>query len=193
MKKMIFLLVLSCSLVFAENIEALKKGKEVIASNDLSVYVSPDSILAKPENKDLVVKILNNFYKTLEKKPIVKSPAPPVTFVTIEGIVSEKGGKEVVSFGQTITKYHHGGKPFWAVTGVLGYGGNSNVDTATFGGSKVECLYYSPVVADSGGIIVGWLEQWDLTTAPNQTGLFIYTSKSINSPFNSMSTKIQIQ
>lgn len=49
-KKLISLVVLgivSCSLAFAENIEALKKGKRVVASNNLSVYISPDSILVR--------------------------------------------------------------------------------------------------------------------------------------------------
>ena len=194
-KKIVSLVVLgilSCSLAFAQNIEDLKKGKKVIISNNLSAYISPNSILAKPENKELVIKLLNKFSKILEKKIVAKSPAPPVTYVTIESIYSQLGGKELVSDGQGVTKNHHGGTFFWAITGVLGYGGNSSVDTATFGGSKVNYLYYSPV-ADSSGVVVGWLEQWDLKTAPNQTGQFIYTSKSINSPFNSMSVGIQIQ
>lgn len=49
-EKLISLVVLgivSCSLAFAENIEALKKGKRVVTSNNLSVYISPDSILVR--------------------------------------------------------------------------------------------------------------------------------------------------
>ncbi|EAH9136883.1 DUF4879 domain-containing protein, partial [Campylobacter upsaliensis] len=41
-------------------------------------------------------------------------------------------------------------------------------------------------------IIDGWLEEWDLSTAPNESGLFIYTSRSIN-PGPTLSTSIQIQ
>ncbi|MEB2792171.1 hypothetical protein [Campylobacter upsaliensis] len=41
-------------------------------------------------------------------------------------------------------------------------------------------------------IIDGWLEIWDLTSTPNESGLFIYASRSINlSP--TLSTSIQIQ
>lgn len=181
---------LSCSLVYAD---FLTEGKEEITRNGVSIYLEPNSAEKQ--------RIINGeFDKTLEKmkkafnanSKASKAPAPPVSYVTIEGIVSQKGGKEVIAEGQTTTKYDHGGNPFSVVTGVIGYGGNSSVDTATFGGSKVNYINFKGLDFNGDKIIDGWLEEWDLSTAPNESGLFIYTSRSIN-PDPTLSTSIQIQ
>ncbi|HEC1549895.1 TPA: DUF4879 domain-containing protein [Campylobacter upsaliensis] len=181
---------LSCSLAYADS---LIDGKEKITRNGVSIYLEPNSAEKQ--------RIINGeFDKTLGKMKKAfnanskdsKAPAPPVSYVTIEGIVSQKGGKEVIAEGQTMTKYNHGGNPFSVVTGVIGYGGNSSVDTATFGGSKVNYINFEGLDFNGDKIIDGWLEEWDLSTAPNESGLFIYTSRSIN-PGPTLSTSIQIQ
>ncbi|EAH7984838.1 DUF4879 domain-containing protein [Campylobacter upsaliensis] len=179
---------LSCSLAYANS---LIDGKEKITRNGVDVYLEPNS----PDKQ----KYLNGEFDTILGKmkrvyvpKAAKAPAPPVSYVTIEGIVSQKGGKEVIAEGQTITKYDHGGNPFSVVTGVIGYGGNSSVDTATFGGSKVNYINFEGLDFNGDKIIDGWLEEWDLSTAPNESGLFIYTSRSIN-PGPTLSTSIQIQ
>ncbi|MCR2064077.1 YolA family protein [Campylobacter helveticus] len=181
---------LSCSLAYANS---LTEGKEKITRNGVSVYLEPNS-------KDKQRILNGEFDKTLEKmkkafkanSKASKAPAPPVSYVTIGEIQSQKGGYETIADGQTITKYDHGGSPFLVATGVIGYGGNSSVDTATFGGSKVNYIDYKGLDFDGDKIIDGWLEIWDLTSAPNESGMFIYTSKSIN-PGPTLSTSIQIQ
>ena len=181
---------LSCSLAYANS---LIEGKEKITRNGVSIYLEPNSAEKQ--------RIINGeFDRTLEKmkkafnanSKASKAPAPPVSCVTIEGIVSQKGGKEVIVEGQTMTKYDHGGNPFSVVTRVIGYGGNSSVDTATFGGSKVNYINFEGLDFNGDKIIDGWLEEWDLSTAPNESGFFIYTSRSIN-PGPTLSTSIQIQ
>ena len=56
----------------------------------------------------------------------------------------------------------------------------------------VNYIDYKGLDFDGDKIIDGWLEIWDLTSAPNERGMFIYTSKSIN-PGPTLSTSIQIQ
>ena len=120
-----------------------------------------------------------------------ETSAPPVTEVQILEVVSTKGGYEYV-FGKLITDQDHEGELFLVSTGVTGYGGNQ-YDRAKFAGNDAVQLSSEGIDLTGDNIVDGWLDIWDISQPANKSGIFEFTSSSINPPSNSMSTSIQIR
>ncbi|TLD84577.1 DUF4879 domain-containing protein [Helicobacter sp. MIT 11-5569] len=185
--------VLSCGIAFgAEGYTT--EGKEKVTRNGMSFYVESNS----PNKEKILNGEFDNMLETIKKNngedkqdKITKAAAPAVSKVYILSVCSSDVGYcEDINEGQTSTNLNHGGNPFFVWTQVNGYGG-SNTDSATFSGNQASMLDCIGIEGDNR-VIIGWLEQWDITKPANTNGTFTYTARSINvGP--TMSTSIYIK
>ncbi|WP_170999479.1 DUF4879 domain-containing protein [Campylobacter sp. MIT 12-5580] len=185
--------VLSCSIANASD-NALIDNKEKITRNGVSIYLEPNS----PNKQDYLngkfdksLELMKKAYKANKNNKTMRASAPPVTEVQILEVESTQGGYEYV-LGKSITDQDHGGSYFVVSTGVTGYGGGS-YDRAKFAGNDAVQLSSDGIDLTGDNIIDGWLDIWDISKPANISGPFEFTSRSINAPGNSMSTRIQIR
>jgi len=129
------------------------------------------------------------------------APAPPLTRELVYAVGSTDCGWEyMTTIGQISTVCNHGGTQLRAVVQEIGYGGtpfawlNGGIlpSTANYQNDPI-CIvgsyYTSPCPA--GYTIVGYYRYFNLDG--NQSGSFTYQNTSVNSPFNTLSTGINIQ
>ncbi|EPA9305394.1 TPA: DUF4879 domain-containing protein [Campylobacter coli] len=186
--------VLSCSIAFAAD-NASIEGKEKITRNGVSIYLEPNS----PEKQsilngdfDKAIERMKKAYEANKNNKAMRAPAPPVTYADVVQVYSQQGGYEDLAEGQMVTRNDHGGDPFGAVTGVLGYGG-STTDSATFAGNQARYIKNQPIDVNGDNIIDGWWLWWDISKPANSSGQFVYTARSMNAPGNTMTATIQIK
>lgn len=187
--------LLSSGVAFgADKIDESLKGKEKITRNGINIFLEPNS-----SNKqkylngefDKSLEAMKKAYEANKNNKATRASAPPVTEVQILEVVSTKGGYEYV-FGKLITDQDHEGELFLVSTGVTGYGGNQ-YDRAKFAGNDAVQLSSEGIDLTGDNIVDGWLDIWDISQPANKSGIFEFTSSSINPPSNSMSTSIQIR
>jgi len=131
-----------------------------------------------------------------------KAPAPPLSLVTIVAVGSTNaGGWEYMTHNdQLSTTVDHGGAELKVVVVEVGYG---RAPIASMNGGVLPrsaeylteglCLNggdYTPSCAP-GQTIAAWRRYYDL--AGEQGGNFTYQNTSINAPFNTLSTRINIR
>ena len=131
----------------------------------------------------------------------LRAPAPPLTRELVYAVGSTQyGGWEyMTTIGQSSTVGDHGGAQLRVVVQEIGYGNNP---LAWMAGSLLPasanyqndaiCIsgnyYVSP--CPIGGIVVGWYRYYNLDGW--QDNLFQYQHTSTNSPYNTLSTSINI-
>ena len=187
--------LLSSGVAFgADKIDESLKGKEKITRNGINIFLEPNS----PNKQkylngefDKSLEAMKRAYEANKNNKATRASAPPVTEVQILEVVSTKGGYEYV-FGKLITDQDHEGELFLVSTGVTGYGGNQ-YDRAKFAGNDAVQLSSEGIDLTGDNIVDGWLDIWDISQPANKSGIFEFTSSSINPPSNSMSTSIQIR
>ncbi|WP_054197912.1 DUF4879 domain-containing protein [Helicobacter pullorum] len=187
--------LLSSGVAFgADKIDESLKGKEKITRNGINIFLEPNS----PNKQkylngefDKSLEAMKKAYEANKNNKATRASAPPVTEVQILEVVSTKGGYEYV-FGKLITDQDHEGELFLVSTGVTGYGGNQ-YDRAKFAGNDAVQLSSEGIDLTGDNIVDGWLDIWDISQPANKSGIFEFTSSSINPPSNSMSTSIQIR
>lgn len=187
--------LLSSGVAFgADKIDESLKGKEKITRNGINIFLEPNS----PNKQkylngefDKSLEAMKKAYEANKNNKATRASAPPVTEVQILEVVSTKGGYEYV-FGKLITDQDHEGELFLVSTGVTGYGGNQ-YDRAKFAGNDAVQLSSEGIDLTGDNIVDGWLDIWDISQPANKSGIFEFTSNSINPPSNSMSTSIQIR
>ncbi len=130
------------------------------------------------------------------------SPAPPLSEIAMEAVGSTNCGWEfMTTIPQFSTTCDHGGAQLLTVTVEIGYG---DVPVAAFNSSVLSssanyatsnlCFDSSGELTDScvaGETVVGFEKGWNVSG--NQSGQFSYQDTSINSPFNTISTFINIR
>ncbi len=170
------------------------EGKEKITRNGVNVFLAPNSPNKQKYLGGEFDKALEEAKKAYKKQgqKQVRASAPNVYYVAILGVISEKGGREELSEGQTITNNDHGGNPFVVHTIVLGYGG-MQYDTATFAGNQAKQLSSDCLDLTGDNICDGWYDIWDISYPVNSSGNFIFTSRSVNSITTKLSTSLQIR
>ena len=187
--------LLSSGVAFgADKIDESLKGKEKITRNGINIFLEPNS----PNKQkylngefDKSLEAMKKAYEAYKNNKATRASVPPVTEVQILEVVSTKGGYEYV-FGKLITDQDHEGELFLVSTGVTGYGGNQ-YDRAKFAGNDAVQLSSEGIDLTGDNIVDGWLDIWDISQPANKSGIFEFTSSSINPPSNSMSTSIQIR
>ena len=187
--------LLSSGVAFgADKIDESLKGKEKITRNGINIFLEPNS----PNKQkylngefDKSLEAMKKAYEANKNNKATRASAPPVTEVQILEVVSTKGGYEYV-FGKLITDQDHEGELFLVSTGVTGYGGNQ-YDRAKFAGNDAVQLSSEGIDLTGYNIVDGWLDIWDISQPAKKSGIFEFTSSSINPPSNSMSTSIQIR
>ncbi|WP_116811990.1 YolA family protein [Steroidobacter cummioxidans] len=138
---------------------------------------------------------------TAAAKVVARAPAPPLTRELVYAVGSTQyGGWEyMTTIGQMSTVGDHGGAQLRVVVQEIGYGNNP---LAWMAGSLLPlsanyqndaiCIsgnyYVSPCPV--GGIVVGWYRYYNLDGW--QDNLFQYQNTSTNSPYNTLSTSINI-
>lgn len=133
------------------------------------------SILEKRTNESLLVQPL--------------SPAPPLTYLQIYAASSTQHPDwEIFSDNQTSSVADHGGVELYIVTVELGYGSNN---IARMNSSSVPLYDSASLDLDGDSIIDGWMYQWN--ASGYNSGTFTYQSTSINSPWNTMSDRMNIR
>jgi hypothetical protein len=132
---------------------------------------------------------------------VPRGPAPPLTRELVYAVGSTQyGGWEyMTTIGQMSTVGDHGGAQLRVVVQEIGYGNNP---LAWMAGSMLPlsanyqndsiCIsgnyYVSPCPV--GGIVVGWYRYYNLDGW--QDNFFQYQNTSTNSPYNTLSTSINI-
>lgn len=119
---------------------------------------------------------------------VTRAPADPVSYVGVIQVRSTLGGFEDIPAYQYSTTVNHGGAEMYVVTQENGYGR----DYATYAGMEVEIIDSGSLDFNNDSIVDGWLYLWDLSGI-SESGRFQYQSTSYNSPWNTMSTWINIQ
>lgn len=119
---------------------------------------------------------------------VTRAPADPVSYVGVIQVRSTLGGFEDIPAYQYSTTVNHGGAEMYVVTQENGYGR----DYATYAGMEVEIIDSGSLDFNGDSIVDGWLYLWDLSGI-SESGRFQYQSTSYNSPWNTMSTWINIQ
>ncbi|KAF1003765.1 MAG: hypothetical protein GAK28_04419 [Luteibacter sp.] len=128
------------------------------------------------------------------------APAPPLTRIIVYAVGSSNCGWEYPSAGQLSTSCDHGGAQLRTAVLEIGYGGNPFVSmnggqlpgSAQIGHTSV-CItgnqYTWPCTA--GQTVAGWLNEYNLDG--QQSGTFKYQNTSLNSPWNTIVTQINIR
>lgn len=190
--KVFVICVLNFGIIFADN--TLVSGKEKITRNGVNIFLESNSLNKQKYLSgefDKALEEMKKAYESRKDKKLTRASAPSVSEVQILEIKSTQGGYERV-FGKTITEQDHGGDLFIVSTGVTGYGGGSN-DRAKFAGNEAVQISSDGVDLIGDNIIDGWLDLWDISKPTNSSGMFEFSSRSINAPGNSMATSIQIR
>lgn len=136
-----------------------------------------------------------------ESKTEQDSSAPPITLVQVAQVASSNvPNGELISANQISTALDEGGAILRVWTNELGIGGNP---VATMNGAVLPssallatfniCQNFSgslEFTCAAGESIVGFQKIWSLNGS--QSGRFTYQNTSVNSPFNTLSTAINI-
>lgn len=136
----------------------------------------------------------------LELSAHPNASAPPVTSVSVYAVYSTQYGNwEVIPSGQYTTTYDHGGTTLNVAVLEIGYGtANATMQGTFLDHSKnyttqSVCIsggYYT-TSCPAGAAIVGFLRYWDVSGY--QSGQFTESDRSYNSPFNTVSTYLNIR
>ena len=135
--------------------------------------------------------------------PAVKAPAPGVTFLQVVNVCSTQGC-DTISSGQLATQITHKGPQVYAYVWEIGYGRG---EIAKQGGALLtsgQQIAYNPVCLFSGSYtincpsgytIVGFRYVWNVGYYLSQGYAQNFTAQdtSLNSPFNTLSTALQIK
>ena len=127
-----------------------------------------------------------------EVQPLAAAPA--LTQFYVNSVTSEKGGTEIIersgSFAQVGTMLDHGGTWLEVVTTEIGY---AKTRSATFNNVNMTLVSKEAIDIDNDRIIDGWLCVWRYENSYGfEAGTFKASSKSANSPWNTMSTTFYI-
>ncbi len=127
---------------------------------------------------------------SFDDKASTRAPAPPLTqlYVYSVGSADNNNEWEYVN-GAYSTTNNHGGAVLYVSTVEVGYATPSS-RIAKMNGTRLDYIE-AFALKNSSNIIVGYQYFWD-ATGPNN-GDFTYTARSINYPWNTMSTLIYIQ
>ncbi|WP_220347761.1 DUF4879 domain-containing protein [Alkalilimnicola ehrlichii] len=137
---------------------------------------------------------------TDEAAPAPRQPAPPLTQMWVYAVGSSNCGWEYPAPGAFSTSCDHGGTQLRAVVLEIGYG--SSPFAWMLGGLLPSSAnYLTEMLCDQGGgmlgycspgqTVVGFLRYYNLDG--HQSGNFSYQNTSTNSPWNTMSTNINIR
>ncbi len=128
------------------------------------------------------------------------APAPPLTRIFVYAVGSSNCGWEYPALDQFSTSCDHGGAQLRTAVLEIGYGGNPFVSmngaqlpsSARIGHTAV-CItgnqYTWPCTA--GQTVAGWLNEYNLDG--QDSGTFKYQNTSLNSPWNTIVTQINIR
>lgn len=128
------------------------------------------------------------------------APAPQLTQVFVAYVGSTNCGWEEIRSNQLATLCDHGGAQLLAITVEIGYG---HIPVARFNSAVLPasanyatlpvCQNLNGQLTDQctpGQVVVGFENGWDMSG--NQGGRFTYQNTSINAPFNTLSTGMNI-
>ncbi|AEY69549.1 hypothetical protein AH2_00039 [Burkholderia phage vB_BceS_AH2] len=134
------------------------------------------------------------------KAPELRAPAPPLSRIIMFAVGSSNCGWEyMTTIGQISTTCDHGGAQLRAVVQEIGYGGTPIAwmqggllpNSANYLNEAI-CIVngYYTTACPNGATIVGWYRYFNLDGYQN--GQFQEQNTSIVSPFNTLSTFINI-
>jgi hypothetical protein len=139
-------------------------------------------------------------------KPSIRSgnttlaPAAPLSQVRVFAVGSSNSSWEYPAVGAQSTAHDHGGAFMAVVVLEMGYGGNA-IGRMNGGVLPASALYRrdtlcfvngnAAVPCPAGNTVAGFLNYWNVSG--NQNGFFQHSNTSLNSPWNTLSTQINIQ
>ena len=131
--------------------------------------------------------------------PAFSNPAPALEYLQIRRVESTAGGLEDIPDNRFTTVNDHGGRFLRVLTVEVGYGNsilarmNGAILPNSANISSIPFCNPSNFLAPCrpGQTIIGWVRYWRLDG--NQSGTFSYQNRSINSPRNFLSDRINIK
>jgi uncharacterized membrane-anchored protein len=116
--------------------------------------------------------------------------APRLTSVQVTGVSSTTVPRtESISRDQLLTRIDHSGPDVVVTVVVYGYGASSN---ATLNGRRATSITSTRIL--SGRMIVGWTNTCTFRAfGAVNNARFVYSDRSINAPWNTMSDSITIR
>lgn len=148
--------------------------------------------------KTETLKAFKEFKKRYPNAQIIKDqsdvialgPASPLTAMWVDQVGSTLYGGYEYTKNKYSTTNDHGGAEMYVYTYERGYATPSS-RIAKIGGSKLSQWDYQMIDEDGDSIIDGFFIGWD--ACGHQSGQFTYEARSTNSPWNTMSTWINIK
>lgn len=117
------------------------------------------------------------------------APAPPITQISVKEVHSPDGGTETISSAQNVTTKDHGGDWLEITTFEKGY---NIVNSAKFNDESMRLVDYKGVDLNGDRVYDGFYYYWRIDK-PFTEGKVVTESTSTSSPWNTMSTYINIK
>lgn len=159
---------------------------ETVTRSGVNVFLDQNSInkqRIKQGDMDKSLAQVRKVFNNINTK--TSRSAPPVSKVMVLQVCSSEKMKitknvcEDIQNNQLATNYNHSGDFFVVQTAVIGYGGRG-YGNATFLGNEARLVETSGIDIDGDRVVDGYLELWDISELGNDSGIFSYTSRSIN-------------
>ena len=132
------------------------------------------------------------FFTLLPANEAKAQPAPPLTEFRVVGVMSigYLGGSQwdQPRAGAFSTPGDHRGGGLYVAVFERGYGQGS---TASFNGNRMTLVHSEPQIG-ANRVIFGWIRYYH-SPVNFTSGQFTSSSRSINSPWNTMSTRLTIR
>lgn len=191
-KKFLGVVLAGCMLFSVPVMAAEEQPDNVVVSDDVTItFEGTGKLQQMYENGDLDERIQDmkaEFEASDNKGTIAREPAAPVSYVGVIQVRSTQGGYEDIPRNQYTTLVDHCGAEMYVVTQKNGEGR----DYANYCNMQVKSIDYASLDFNNDRIVDGWLYLWDLS-GMNESGQFTYKATSYNSPWNTMSTWINIK
>lgn len=181
-------MVVTMAFAVPNEVTAAENNTIVIDDEEMTITFEGSGMLYEMYLNGELTESIEEMRENCPVSGVTRAPANPVSYVGVIQVRSSLGGYENIPAYQYTTTADHGGAEMYVVTQENGYGR----DYATYAGMQVQIIDSGSIDFNNDNIVDGWLYLWDLSGI-SESGRFQYQSTSYNSPWNTMSTWINIR